>query len=163
LLSFIPDVLFIEGLKAYLINPLATDSSVYSYGINHVIYAGKYRIGTWNISRIKVEGTGVMADSFDWTEINKSGDILEMVEDLNIDTVAKAQERGDASLRKAEMESISGLIRIPVNCAQQLYDVIEITDPPAGLAAAKRRVLGISLSYLPAKAEYDQKFLLGGV
>jgi hypothetical protein len=86
-----------------------------------------------------------------------------MVEDLNIDTVAKAHERGDAYLRKAEMESISGFIRIPVNCAHQLYDVIAITDPLAGLAASKRRVLGISLSYLPAKAEYEQKILLGGV
>ena len=32
LLSFVPDVLFIEGENAYLVNPLSADGSVYSYG-----------------------------------------------------------------------------------------------------------------------------------
>ena len=33
LLSFVPDVIFIEGSKAYLVNPAATDRSVYAYGV----------------------------------------------------------------------------------------------------------------------------------
>jgi hypothetical protein len=163
LLSFVPDVLFIEGLKAYLVNPLAADSSTYSYGTNHVIYEGRYRTSTWKINRVKAEGTGILADSFDWDEIQKSGDILQMVEDLNIDTAARAHERSEAFLRKAEIKSITGLIRIPVNCGQQLYDIIEITDPPAGLAAPKRRVLGISLVFTQFKSVYEQKLILGGV
>ena len=32
LLSFVPDILFIEGNKAYVVNPVSTDSSAYSYG-----------------------------------------------------------------------------------------------------------------------------------
>jgi hypothetical protein len=171
LLSFIPDVLFIEGLKAYLINPLDSDAKVYSYYSQagtpvppfHVIFEGKYRTGTWKVNRIKAEGTGVLADTFEWTEINKSGGILEMAEDLNIDTPARAHERGNARLRQAEIESISGSIRVPVNCGQQLYDVIEITDSPAGLTAAKRRVLGISLTFTPNKGIYEQKLLLGNI
>lgn len=170
LLSFIPDVLFIEGLTAYLVNPLVADSAVYSYSSQagtpvlpfHAIYEGRYRSGAWKVNRLKAEGTGVLADSFAWEEIRKSGDILNTVEDLNIDSAARAHERGDAYLRKAEIESLSGVIRIPVNCGQQLYDVIEITDPPAGLSAAKRRVLGISLNFLPNKSTYEQKLMLGG-
>ncbi len=52
---------------------------------------------------------------------------------------------------------------IPVNCGQQVYDVIDITDTGAGLTAAKRRVLGITLSYRPQRGEYLQRLELGGV
>jgi hypothetical protein len=40
---------------------------------------------------------------------------------------------------------------------------VEITDQRAGLAAAKKRVLGITLNYLPERGEYQQQLLLGGV
>ena len=131
-----------EGNQAYLVNPLADDTAVYSYGSDHVIFEGRYRTGEWKINRIRVEGNGILAESFGWEEIQKQGDILALVEDLNLDTIAKAADRAAAWLRKAEIESISGFIRIPVNCGQQLYDVVEITDARAGLSAAKRRVLG---------------------
>ena len=52
---------------------------------------------------------------------------------------------------------------VPVNCGQQLYDVIEVTDARAGLAAAKRRVLGMTLVYQPQRGEYFQRLELGGV
>ncbi len=163
LLSYVPDVLFIEGLTAYLVNPLAADASVYAYGTNHVIFDGRYRSGAYQVNRIMVEGAGVFSESFTWTEIAKSGDILQIVEDLNADTTARTHERGEAHLRKASIEAVSGSIRIPVNCGQQLYDVIEITDPGAGLAAAKRRVLGMTLAFIPGKSIYEHKLLLGGV
>jgi hypothetical protein len=163
LLSFIPDVLYIEGLKAYLINPLATDASIYSYGTTHVILEGRYRTGTNQVNRIKVEGLGLTGESYTWADIQKNGDILELIEDLNIDTTARAHERGEAYLRQQAIESINGFIRVPVNCGQQLYDVIDITDPRAGLAAAKRRILGMTLSYSPTKTVYEHKLMLGNV
>jgi hypothetical protein len=161
LLSFVPDVLFMEGNNAYLVNPLAADAAVYSYGSDHVIFEGRYRTGAWQINRTRVEGAGILAESFCWEEIQKRGDILALVEDLNMDVIAKAVDRAAAWLRKAEIESLSGFIRTPVNCGQQLYDVVAITDPRAGLSAAKKRILGITLTYLPAKAEYEQKLNLG--
>jgi hypothetical protein len=49
-----------------------------------------------------------------------------------------------------------------VNCGQELYDVIEVTDAVAGLSAAKRRVLGLDLRYSTGKrAIYEQRILLG--
>jgi hypothetical protein len=56
LLSFVPDVLFIEGNKAYLVNPLSSDISVYSYGQSHPIIEGRYLSGVWDINRVQVEG-----------------------------------------------------------------------------------------------------------
>ena len=176
LLTFVPDVIFIEGNKAYLVNPLAEDAPVYSYvtpqsgaSTSHPILEGRYRAGAWQFNRVQVEGydsgagTPIIADCFDWGEIDKVYDRLKKVEDRNIDTVAQAQARGEAYLREAEIESADGLIRIPVNCGQQLYDVIALTDSRAGLDGDKKRVLGLILIYNPGGGEYEQRLLLGAV
>ena len=169
LLSFVPDVLFIEGNKAYVVNPQSSDSSVYSYGQAHLILEGRYREGAWELNRIQVEGydTGsgdpIIVDSFSWDEITRLYDRLRQLEDRNIDTVAKAENRGEAYLREAEIESAGGMIRIPVNCGQQLYDVIDITDSRAGLSAEKKRVLGLTLVYNPHRGEYEERLSLGAV
>ncbi len=169
LLSFIPDVLFIEGNKAYVVNPQSSDSSGYSYGQAHVIFGGRYRKGAWELNRVQVEGydpTGdepVIVNSFSWNQIDKLYDRLSQLEDRNIDTVARAEERGEAYLREAEIESVSGAIQVPVNCGQQLYDVIDITDSRAGLSAEKKRVLGIAMVYETRRGEYEERLSLGAV
>ncbi len=173
LLSFVPDVLFIEGNKAYLVNPQSSDNSVYSYATPqtsaHPVFEGRYRVGAWELNRVQVEGYDpgsdepVVVDSFTWSEIDKLYDRLRQLEDKNIDTVAKAQQRGEAYLRQAEIESASGVIRIPVNCGQQLYDVIDITDSRAGLSAEKKRILGLILVYNPHRGEYEERLSLGAV
>jgi hypothetical protein len=59
---------------------------------------------------------------------------------------------------------MSGEITTPVNCGQELYDVVEVTDAAAGLSAAKRRVLGISLRYSTGERPvYEQRVTLAGV
>ncbi len=169
LLSFVPDVLFIEGNKAYLVNPQSYDSSKYSYGSAHPIIEGNYRKGAWRLNRLQVEGRDptsgepIIADSFTWSEIAHSYDRLSQIEDRNIDTVSKAELRGEAYLRQAEIESVGGAIRIPVNCGQQLYDVVDITDSRAGLSGEKKRVLGLILIYNPRRGEYEQRLSLGAV
>jgi len=169
LLSFVPDVLFIEGNKAYVVNPQATDGSAYSYGLAHPIVEGRYKSEAFELNRVQVEGydpaqgKAIVVDFFTWDQIDRLYDRLRQVEDKNIDTVTKAEQRGEAYLRRAEVGSVNGSILIPVNCGQQLYDVIDITDSRVGLEAAKRRVLGITLVYSPKSGEYRQRLLLGGV
>jgi hypothetical protein len=169
LLSFIPDVLFIEGNKAYLLNPQSTDSSAYSYGAAHPVLEGRYREGAWALSRIRVEGYDtaggqpIIVDCCDWNQIVQLSDRLSLVSDRNIDTVTGAEQRGLAHLRESEIESVGGNILVPVNCGQQLYDVIDITDSRAGLSAAKKRVVGLTLIYQPAKGEYQHRLMLGAV
>lgn len=166
LLTFVPDVLFIEGNKAYLVNPLTADSAVYSYGGEHVIFEGTYRIGALKTNLVQVEGDDgglVLVDSFDWDEIDRFHDRLRQVEDRNISTVTEAQQRGQAYLRRMEVESESGNILIPVNCGQQLYDVVAVTDERAGLDTEKKRVTGIVTGYFPRRGEYRQRLSLGAV
>ena len=104
-----------------------------------------------------------MVDSFSWAEITRLYDRLSQVEDRNIDTVTEAEQRGEAYLRQAEIESVGGVILVQVNCGQQLYDVIDITDSRAGLASEKKRVIGLTLFYNSHRGEYNQRLLLGAV
>ncbi len=169
LLSFVPDVLFIEGNKAYLVHPQSSDDPVYSYGQAHPVFEGSYRQGDWELNRVQVEGYDpvgdekIIVDSFAWDEIDRQYDVLKQIEDRNIDTVARAEQRGEAYLRGAEITSVGGYIRVPVNCGQQLYDVIDITDSRAGLDAEKKRVLGLVLTYNPRRGEYEQRLSLGAL
>ena len=169
LLSFVPDVLFIEGNRVYIVNPLSSDSSVYSYGDEHLLWEGRYQQGAWGLNRVQVEGydTGsdelILADSFAWDEIDRLCDRLRQIEDRNLGTVAEAQQRGQAYLRQAEIEAAGGNILVPVNCGQQLYDVIDVTDARAGLDSEKKRVLGLVLVYHPQRGEYSQRLWLGAV
>jgi hypothetical protein len=166
LLSFVPDVIFIEGNTAYLVNPSAVDGAVYSYGEEHLIFEGTYRRGAMKTNRVQVEGYGtglIVAESFAWEEIERLADRLKHVDDRNIANVNEARQRGEAYLRQAEIEAKGGSILVPVNCGQQLYDVVEITDARAGLDAAKKRVLGIVLGYYPRRGEYRQRLVLGAV
>ena len=168
LLSFVPDEIFIEGNKAYLVNPQSTDSAVYSYGVEHAITEGKYRQGAMRINRVQAEGLAtdgamILADRFDWSEAERFNDRQHHIRDRNLNTVAEAQQRGDACLRQAEIEAAGGMIIIPVNCGQQLYDVIAVTDARAGLDAVKKRVLGMMLVYQPPRGEYSQRLELGAV
>jgi len=169
LLSFVPDVLLIEGNTVYVVNPLAADSSDYSYGQSHPVVEGSYRRAGWGLNRVQVEGydpaqgEAIVVDSFSWEQVDRFYDRLRQVEDRNLDTAARAGERGEAYLRQAEMEAVNGAILTPVNCGQQLYDVVDITDSRAGLSVAKRRVVGLTLAYRPRRGEYQQRLILGGV
>ncbi len=169
LLSFVPDLLFIEGNKACIVNPQSSDGSEYSYGKNHPIFEGKYINKAWNMNRVMIEGYDpvedekIIKESFSWNQINRLNDRLYRIEDSNIDTIPLAEQRGETYLREVEIESNTGYIRIPVNCGQQLYDVIDITDIRSGLYEEKKRVTGIVLVYNPRIGEYIQKLLLGSV
>jgi hypothetical protein len=167
LLSFVPDVLFIEGSKAFVVHPQSSDGSAYSYGQAHSILEARYREGAWELNRVQTEGYDpvgderIVKDTFAWNQITRLYDRLSQLEDRNIDTVAEAEQRGEAYLRDTEIESAGGTIRVPVNCGQQLYDVIDVTDSRAGLSTEKKRVLGLVLIHQPRRGEYEQRLSLG--
>lgn len=165
LLSMVPDVLFFRGHFAYIRNPETSDASQYSYGTDHAIYRGRYGTVRRRANRAQVFGDGAFVDSFDWDSVEATYDRVRQVLDLNLDTIAHAQERADAVLRHEEMASQSGELVVPVNCGQELYDIIDITDAPAGLTAAKRRVVGTGLRYSAEgkRPTYEQRLSLGAV
>ncbi|MFC1921315.1 hypothetical protein ACFLYQ_06300 [Chloroflexota bacterium] len=100
LLSFVPDALFVEGNKAFLVNPLSSDTSAYSYGLTHPVIEGRYKKGAWGLNRVQVEGYDpgsgepILVDSFSWSQITGLYDRMSKIEDRNIDTVTVAEQRG---------------------------------------------------------------------
>jgi hypothetical protein len=168
LLSFVPDEIFIEGNHACLVNPQSDDDSVYNYGSEHVITKGHYLQRAMKTNRVQAEGldTGgvmILAERSVWDEVARFPNRLHHIQDRNLNTVAEAQQRGDALIREAEVEAAGGTIVVPVNCGQQLYDVVAVTDTRAGLDGVKKRVLGMLLVYQPQSGAYFQQLELGGV
>ncbi|MDD4924158.1 MAG: hypothetical protein PHF74_04910 [Dehalococcoidales bacterium] len=174
LLSFVPDLLFIEGYTARLVNPLPDDNPVYSYSAPqidgmHPILAGRYRTEASDYNHIRVEGLddinnqALILNCYEYADIENSYARFLSVEDVNIGSIDAARSRGEAILRRYEIENLTGYIEIHPNCGQQLYDVIDITDSKAGLVNEKRRITGLKTLFLPACGKYLQTLLLGKV
>lgn len=166
LLAMVPDVLYFRGSYGYIINPLAADASAYSYGsgvMPHQVLEGRYITRSKETNRAQVFGSSVFTEDWDWGEIELVTDLLTQAKDINLTTTTSAHERGAAELRDASIHAIDGVLLVPLNCVQELYDVVDITDAIAGLTAAKRRVLSLSHIYNPIKGQYVLKIGLGGV
>jgi hypothetical protein len=165
LLQMVPDVVQMAGETGMGLNPLPDQEADCGYGGDHVILSGRYGTGALDFNRVQVFGQGRMLDAFDWESIDDVYDRLRQVQDLNLATADQLQQRVDALMRRAAMSSLDGEITVPVNCGQELYDVVTVTDPAAGLSEARRRVLGISLHYSRAGAAplYQMRLRLGAV
>ena len=164
LLAVLSDVIFVRGEFAYLKEPLASQATDYAFGSDHPLFGGRYSDAPLNANRVQVFGKGVASERFDWDGVASSYDRLEQVDDRNLATVATVESRADAVLRRETIAATDGDIIVPVNCGQELYDVIEVTDPGAGLSAARRRVAGLSLRYATGqRPAYEQRITLGGV
>jgi hypothetical protein len=165
LLAVVPDVIFFRGHFAYIKNPQANEASDYSYGTDHAIFHGRHGSQRPQANRMQVFGDGPFVEAFDWDEIENAYDRVRQVHDLNLDTVARAQDRADAEMRHQEIASSSGEIVVAVNCGQELYDVISITDQSAGLTNVQRRVVGLSMRYSTGGRVpvYEQRLSLGAV
>ncbi|TET16399.1 MAG: hypothetical protein E3J81_03180 [Dehalococcoidia bacterium] len=163
LLAMVEDVLFFRGHYGYLKHPQTSDSTDYTYGTDHAIHEGIYRQYVKQVNRAQAFGDSVFTEDWDWDEVELVWDKLAQAYDTNLDTTTKAHQRGDAMLREAAIRAISGHIIVPLNCGQELYDVVEITDSRAGLSSAKRRILGLNHHYVPAKGIYSLTAILGTV
>lgn len=162
LLEMLPDAVFLRGELAFLTEPLANEAADYAFGTGHRIHSGSYADEHSPTNRAQVFGKSVFAERFDWPGIAGANDRLQQVLDTNLTTVAQAESRADAVLRRAAVEATNGEILVPVNCGLELCDVIEITDAAAALSAAKRRVAGLALRYNAAQGVYEQRITLVG-
>ena len=166
LLATVPDVVFVRGEFAFLTEPLSSEATDYAYGTqtgaaDHALHAGRYADDTPPSNRAQAFGNAVFGERFDWAGVQAVYDRLQQVDDRNLTTVAQAETRADTVLRTAAIDGMSGEITVPVNCGQELYDVIEVTDAGAGLSAARRRVLAIAMRYSTGKRPvYEQRISL---
>ncbi|MEW6232212.1 MAG: hypothetical protein AB1566_07860 [Chloroflexota bacterium] len=156
------EVLSVSG-ELVLVNPLDTDVSTYSYGGSHTILGARYGTRADTYNRFRVFGpASELGEAFSWGQIDYNGDRLLVLRDANLTAAADLADRATAMRREMEKLSEGGHILVPVNCGQELWDVIDVTDPYAGLSTAKRRVRGYIVDYdTSRKARYQERLFLG--
>ena len=110
-------------------------------------------------------GSGHTSDLSDWSDFPVLFDRPVQVHDASLDTREKTDARASAETRRMAIHTAKGSITVPVNAGQELYDVIEVTDPAVGLNSARYRVLGLETRYAagPRGSRYNQTIRLGGV
>jgi hypothetical protein len=173
LLTLAPDEAIMRGATCTTLHPQPADASVYGYesasasGSAHTLAAGRYHDTGRSVNRVRVIGAGVFNEGFDFGEIDRLGERTVQVNDLNLTSTALAADRAASDLRAAAVRDRRDEITVfGVNCGQELYDVITLTDAQAGFDAAKRRVLGLTWRYAtgsgPSRTpRYDMTLELG--
>ncbi|MDP3062960.1 MAG: hypothetical protein Q8O40_07095 [Chloroflexota bacterium] len=163
LLTQTPDVLFFRSGVAYVKYLQASGPVDYAYGTSHAILEARYAAEAGRFNRVQAYGQGVTAEAFRWTSVGELHDRLLQLHDRNLGTQAVAQARANALAAQEARRCVNGEVTAPVNCGQELYDLVEVTDAHAGLSAAKRRVLGLRLRYeAGASPRYVHTLSLGG-
>jgi hypothetical protein len=163
LLEKVPDVVRIRSGAGLTVHPQAADASVYAYGINHKILGGRHLEKAAEFNRIRVFGNAVFAEAFDFAEQAQGIEALLNVNDLNITTTGQATDRADYELRRVSIRESENRLVVPMNCGQEIYDVVEVTDPVLGYDARKRRVLALQARFRRAPARYELALTLGAL
>jgi len=132
----------------------------------HVILDGRYLTESPETNRSFVigrdqYGNPVWGEAQDSTEIALVGERLDFQQELAIPTTAQAEDVAEAILSKMRLTEKRGVILIPPNCGQELFDVVQITDAGANQSAVKFRVVGFRFEYNPRHARYHHKLILG--
>lgn len=146
LLATVPDRVHVEGSDGVIVNPQASDPSVYAYagpggppGVHPVVQA-VYRVSAPAATAAAVHGAGVTAVAFDQPDAEDAGARWSAIIDKNVAVAADATARAALALRRAQLAEDTGALVVLPNCGQSLWDVIDITDPRVPLTAALARV-----------------------
>ena len=143
LMSHVPDILLGTSSDGFVLRvPSATEESSYIYGSGHGILEARYLDPVPRHSRAIVFGSNHTSDLSNWSDFPALFDRPIHIHDATLDTQEKTDARAHSESRRIAIYPSRGSITVPVNAGQELYDVIELTDPAVGLASAKRRVHG---------------------
>ena len=166
LMAYVPGVLLAASSAGFTLRtPLASEKSTYAYGTAHGVLKGNYLDPVPKYSRAIVFGSEDTGDESDWSDFPALFDRPVHVHDASLDTRQKTKARASAETRRMAIHTPRGSITVPVNAGQELYDVIAVTDPAAGLTSVNYRVTGLETRYAvgPRGSRYDQTIRLGGV
>ncbi len=132
----------------------------------HVILDGQYSTETPAVNRAYVIGRDqcgnpVYGTAIDSAELDLVGERLDFQQELAIPTSSQVASMASAVLSKMRLTRSMGIIFMPPNCGQELFDVVQISDSSANQSNVKFRVIGIRFQYYPRDARYQHKLILG--
>jgi hypothetical protein len=94
---------------------------------------------------------GARAEAFDFDDA-AGIERVSVVVDVNLATSTHVNERAATVIRDGELAGrLEDVELFGVNCGQELYDVVTLTDAQAGLSGVKRRVRRLAWSYSPER------------
>jgi hypothetical protein len=155
-------VIFVPGHQ----QPIAYGTPTILKYVWHVILDGNYITESTETNRQfvigrDVYGNPVYGEAHDSDESGLVGERLDFQQELAIPTTAQAADVASAILAKMRLNKARGVILIPPNCGQELWDVVQLSDAGANQSAVKFRVVGIRFEYHPRQARYEHKLILG--
>jgi hypothetical protein len=132
----------------------------------HVILDGQYATETPEVNRAYIigrdqYGNPVYGTAVNMDEVALVGERLDFQQELAIPLTTQAADVAAAILSKMRITGEKGVILIPPNCGQELFDVVQISDTGANQSAVNFRVVGIRFEYSPKQARYRHKLILG--
>jgi len=139
------------------------DTAVYDYGTGHAVLRAVYGERPAWATRVRVFGLGVYAEALDFGGAAEGGERVRNVGDVVLTTTGDAGARAAAELRAAQVRDEGTRVLAPVNCGQEVLDVVTVTDEVAGLSGEAQRVLGLRWRFRPERGIYDQELVLGPV
>ncbi|MCJ7514514.1 MAG: hypothetical protein MUO89_00885 [Dehalococcoidia bacterium] len=149
-----------------IIQPVVIGTPTVLKYVWHVILDGQYATETPRVNRAYIigrdqYGNPVYGTAINTDEVALAGERLDFQPDSAIPTTAQAADVASAVLAKMRLLGKRGVILIPPNCGQELFDVVQISDSGANQSAVKFRVVGIRFEYNPRQAKYEHKLILG--
>jgi len=139
--------------------------SLYKY-VWHVVLDGQYATETPRINRTYIVGRDqygnpVYGSAIESSEVDLVGERLDFQQEVAIPTESQAASMATAILGKMRLTKARGVILIPPNCGQELFDVVQISDAGANQSAVSFRVVGIRFEYNPKQARFEHRLILG--
>jgi hypothetical protein len=164
LAEMMPDYFLTFSVGTLLITqPLAADSSDYTYGGDHAIYESVYGADL-QASVAEVVGVGVLGQAWDFAAMNSDKPVQDRRRSPHETVQADVDAHATARLRKSVLGKDLGELVTPPNCGLEVGDVLDFTDAAIAGVAVKGRVRSIrTLFRRDAKARYEQRVGLGGV
>jgi len=167
LLALVEDSLRCTGERLYVVWPQASDASVYSYGVSgdvHLI-AGVTHVQRSRPTHLTAHGVGASGAAI-------YGEVLDVAAQEGFYVTRTAQTRAVTSAteagyvagalaREAAVAGRGDGLTARANVGQELWDVVDVTDPWAGYAASKRRVVDLRLSYWRQPFRYETELVMG--
>ncbi|MBC7264102.1 MAG: hypothetical protein H5T64_07045 [Chloroflexi bacterium] len=136
----------------------------YDYGTSNEILRGSYLVGVVGPTRVRAVGYGAGYQVKDIQRASELGmDTFDVVSRRQWNTVQLCWSAAEAVIRDSQAMNYSGWFEAGLNPALELFDFIGITDARAGLASAKRRVVGIEHVWEPGRGTYQQRVWIEGV
>jgi hypothetical protein len=164
-LSYITDRLRPDTIASVkMLDPTSGAATTYTFGAAHALRSIQFRTEQPRAAEAHAFGVAAFGEAIDYNAAAVAGAPRDQLRDATSTTGATAAATATAHLRRRALDADAGLITVPPNCGQELYDMIEFSDATISAGNVKRRVKGIDWRYeRRGGAVYEQTLLLGPI